>query len=65
MRGLLAVNCYCAKNLFTAGRPGSLDYEVNDANTYASWGVDYLKYDNCNNEGKPRCTTDTTSIYHL
>lgn len=29
-------------------RPGSLGYEKNDANTYASWGVDYLKYDNCN-----------------
>ena len=27
-----------------AGRPGSLGYETNDANTYASWGVDYLKY---------------------
>jgi len=31
-----------------AGRPGSLGYEKNDANSYASWGVDYLKYDNCN-----------------
>jgi len=36
-----------------AGRPGSLHYETNDANTYASWGVDYLKYDNCNNENIP------------
>jgi alpha-galactosidase len=34
-----------------AGRPGSLNYEKNDADTYAAWGVDYLKYDNCNNEG--------------
>ena len=42
------VSCY----LFTAGRPGSLGYEAFDANTYASWGVDYLKYDNCYNEGK-------------
>jgi len=32
-----------------AGRPGSLGYEVEDANTYAEWGVDYLKYDNCFN----------------
>lgn len=32
-----------------AGRPGSLGYETNDADTYASWGVDYLKYDNCYN----------------
>jgi len=30
------------------GRPGSLNYEEIDAKTYASWGVDYLKYDNCN-----------------
>ena len=33
-----------------AGRPGSLGYEIIDANTYAEWGVDYLKYDNCYNE---------------
>lgn len=31
-----------------AGRPGSLGYEESDANTYAKWTVDYLKYDNCN-----------------
>ena len=34
-----------------AGRPGSLHYETLDAKTYASWNVDYLKYDNCNNDG--------------
>jgi hypothetical protein len=34
-----------------AGRPGSLGYEKKDANTYASWTVDYLKYDNCNTDG--------------
>ena len=33
--------------LTCAGRPGSLHYEVSDANSYASWHVDYLKYDNC------------------
>ncbi|UJR12125.1 hypothetical protein I4U23_016302 [Adineta vaga] len=32
-------------------RPGSLHYEVKDANTYASWNIDYLKYDNCNSDG--------------
>ena len=36
-----------------AGRPGSLGYEEIDAQTYAEWEVDYLKYDNCNNEGLP------------
>jgi len=30
-----------------AGRPGSLGYEKQDAESYASWGVDYLKFDNC------------------
>jgi alpha-galactosidase len=29
------------------GRPGSRGYEYQDARTYASWGVDYLKYDWC------------------
>lgn len=33
-----------------AGRPGSLGYEEIDAKTYAEWGVDYLKYDNCNTD---------------
>ncbi|WP_103350135.1 ricin-type beta-trefoil lectin domain protein [Amycolatopsis sp. CA-128772] len=27
--------------------PGSLGHEQADANLFASWGVDYLKYDNC------------------
>jgi len=31
-----------------AGRPGSYGYEKKDADTYASWGVDYLKEDSCN-----------------
>jgi alpha-galactosidase len=34
-----------------AGFPGSLGYETKDAEVYAEWGVDYLKYDNCFNEG--------------
>ncbi|MBV9883700.1 MAG: glycoside hydrolase family 27 protein [Sphingomonadaceae bacterium] len=29
------------------GRPGSQGHEYQDARTYASWGVDYLKYDWC------------------
>ncbi|ETO33695.1 Melibiase family protein [Reticulomyxa filosa] len=39
-----------AGNETCQGRPGSLGYETIDANTYANWGVDYLKYDNCNND---------------
>jgi alpha-galactosidase len=34
-----------------AGFPGGLNHEQADANLFASWGVDYLKYDNCNNQG--------------
>ncbi|MHB6905045.1 RICIN domain-containing protein [Streptomyces sp. DB-54] len=29
------------------GFPGSLGHEQQDADTFASWGVDFLKYDNC------------------
>ena len=31
-----------------AGKTGSQGHETQDANTFASWGVDYLKYDHCN-----------------
>ncbi|TDL18478.1 glycoside hydrolase [Rickenella mellea] len=31
-----------------AGYPGSLGHEDVDAATFAGWGIDYLKYDNCN-----------------
>ena len=41
----------CAGNLTCAGRPGSRGYECIDAQTYASWGVDYVKEDWCNTEG--------------
>jgi alpha-galactosidase len=34
-----------------AGFPGSLGHEGVDARTFADWGIDYLKYDNCNNAG--------------
>jgi alpha-galactosidase len=29
------------------GKPGSLGHEQQDANLFASWGIDFLKYDNC------------------
>ena len=34
-----------------AGYPGSLNHEQTDANSFAAWGVDYLKYDNCYADG--------------
>ncbi|MDJ0347464.1 NPCBM/NEW2 domain-containing protein [Streptomyces sp. H10-C2] len=39
------------KTCDTLGFPGGLGHEQQDANLWASWGVDYLKYDNCNNTG--------------
>ncbi|MEV4426372.1 NPCBM/NEW2 domain-containing protein [Streptomyces sp. NPDC049602] len=33
------------------GFPGALGHEYSDARQFADWGVDYLKYDNCNNQG--------------
>jgi len=45
----LKLGVYSDHGLLTCGgRPGGYGYEYLDANTYASWGVDYLKYDNCN-----------------
>ena len=35
----------CSGVLTCAGYPGSFDHEYIDADTFASWGVDYLKYD--------------------
>ncbi|MBX7174208.1 MAG: glycoside hydrolase family 27 protein [Pyrinomonadaceae bacterium] len=35
------------------GLPASLDYETADAKKFAEWGVDLLKYDNCNNQKRP------------
>jgi alpha-galactosidase len=41
-----------AGTLTCAKRPGSRDHELQDAKTYAAWGVDYLKYDWCSTEGQ-------------
>ncbi len=37
----------CAGSTTCAHYPGSFDHEVQDAATFASWGVDFLKYDYC------------------
>lgn len=37
----------CAGVLTCGGYPSSYDHEFTDAKTFASWGVDYLKYDFC------------------
>jgi alpha-galactosidase len=42
----------CAGSMTCQSRPGSRGYQFQDARTYAGWGVDYLKYDWCNDEGQ-------------
>ena len=37
----------CAGNMTCAGYPGSYEHEFVDAETFASWDVDFLKYDYC------------------
>lgn len=37
----------CAGTHTCAGFPGSFEHEFEDAKLFASWGVDYLKYDYC------------------
>ena len=41
----------CAGDSTCAGHPGSRGHEYQDALIYASWGVDYLKYDWCHTNG--------------
>lgn len=45
----------CCGTKTCAGYPGSFGHEYQDAATFASWGVDYLKYDNCY---RPRTLAD-------
>ncbi|XP_031381001.1 alpha-galactosidase 3-like [Punica granatum] len=50
----LKLGIYSDAGAFTCQvRPGSLYHESDDAKLFASWGVDYLKYDNCYNLGIP------------
>lgn len=51
IRGLKFGIYSCAGDKTCGGYPGSKDFEIQDARTYAMWGVDYLKYDWCNTKG--------------
>lgn len=56
----------CAGTETCQNYPGGHGYEEQDARLYASWGVDYLKYDWCNTEGadpKQRYTKMRDAIY--
>eukprot|EP01017_Pseudomicrothorax_dubius_P049350 TRINITY_DN9163_c0_g2_i1.p1 TRINITY_DN9163_c0_g2~~TRINITY_DN9163_c0_g2_i1.p1 ORF type:complete len:394 (+),score=79.03 TRINITY_DN9163_c0_g2_i1:67-1248(+) len=53
LRGL-KFGLYSDAGLFTCQkRPGGLNFEELDAQRYAEWEVDYLKYDNCFNTKVP------------
>ena len=45
-----------------AGRPATRGYEYQDARTYASWGVDYLKVDWCNTVGAQDAASSYTTM---
>lgn len=46
------------------GLPGSFQHEQADMNSFASWGVDYIKLDACYAEKNGRLSTDDLRIYH-
>src|SRR5450432_912135 len=50
MRGLKFGIYNCAGSKTCAGYPGTRGHEYEDARLYASWGVDFLKYDWCNTD---------------
>ena len=50
-RGLRFGIYSAASSVVCSGRAGSLYNEHVDAQTYADWGVDYVKYDNCGQYG--------------
>ena len=46
-RGLKLAIYNCVGTKTCAGYPGGYGNEEVDAQTYADWGIDYLKYDGC------------------
>ncbi|KAK9237360.1 glycoside hydrolase superfamily [Lipomyces kononenkoae] len=55
---------YSDAGTYTCGHyAGSLGHETQDAETFASWDVDYLKYDNCFNEGLSGTAKITSERY--
>uniref|UniRef100_A0A7N0ZVJ6 Alpha-galactosidase n=1 Tax=Kalanchoe fedtschenkoi TaxID=63787 RepID=A0A7N0ZVJ6_KALFE len=49
----LKLGIYSDAGYYTCSKtmPGSLGHEETDAKTFAEWGIDYLKYDNCYHDG--------------
>lgn len=56
----------CAGTKTCAGYPGGRGHEFQDAKSYASWGVDYIKYDWCNHgtaDGEETFKTMRDALY--
>lgn len=45
-------NTWVEIRMLTWKPAGSLDFETQDAESFAKWGIDYLKYDNCYHMGR-------------
>lgn len=60
----LLFGMYSSAGIYTCAQyAGSLGKEKEDADTFASWGVDYLKYDNCYNAGQSGTSKITYDRY--
>ncbi|MBM3436162.1 MAG: alpha-galactosidase, partial [Bacteroidetes bacterium] len=54
----LKFGIYSSPGPLTCGQyTGSFGYEINDARSYTSWGIDYLKYDWCSYDGIAKDTS--------
>ncbi|MCX6227557.1 MAG: NPCBM/NEW2 domain-containing protein [Bacteroidia bacterium] len=61
----LKFGIYECRGYLTCQRlPGSFHHEQADMNSFASWGVDYIKLDACYAEKNGRLTTEDLKIYH-
>ncbi|GMP51414.1 hypothetical protein CsSME_00017651 [Camellia sinensis var. sinensis] len=63
----LKLGIYSDAGMYTCRvQPGSIYHENDDVELFASWGVDFLKYDNCYNIGiKPQVRTYMTILTSL
>jgi alpha-galactosidase len=62
----LKLGLYSDRGRVTCGRccAGSYGHEAADAGDFAAWGVDYLKYDNCNPEASSTPMKDFQRMRH-
>jgi alpha-galactosidase len=54
----------CRGRVTCQNLPGSFEHEQTDMNSFAEWGVDYIKMDACFAAQNGRLSTEDFSIYH-